>query len=88
MDLHIERRLLIIQIHFLNNILNRIAYLFWLILWVMVIMSEPAVATFAPCVECPVIKDTGAVGGATGCINNFLPLQTLHQLRSIHASAE
>ena len=77
----IGRRLLII-------ILNRTAYLFWLILWVMVIMPEPAVATFAPCVEASVVKDTGTVGGATGCVNNFLPLQTLHQLRSIHASAE
>ncbi len=64
------------------------SYLFWFVLRVVVIVSKPAIATFAPCVQAPVVKDTGAVGGATSRINNDLPLQTLHQLRSIHASAE
>ena len=62
-------------------------YLFWLVLWVMIIMSKPAIATFAPGVEAPVVKDTGTVGGATRCVNYMLPLQTLHQLRGVHVTA-
>lgn len=40
-------------------------YLFWFILWVVVVVSEPAIAAFAPGVQGPIVKDTGTMGGAT-----------------------
>lgn len=53
----------------------------------VVIVAEPAVATFAPGVEGPVVKDTGTVGGATRRVNNILSLQAIHQMRGVHVTA-
>ena len=66
---------------------NTYTHLFRFVLRVMIIVSKSAVATFAPCVEAPVVKDTGTVGGATCCFKNKFPLQALHQLRSVHVTA-
>lgn len=63
------------------------SYLFGLVLWVMVIVSKPAIATFTPGVQASIVKDTGTVGGATGCVNYHFALQGLYQLWSVHVTA-
>lgn len=62
-------------------------YLFWFILWIMVVVSKSAIATFAPGVEASVVKDTSTVGGATSCCDYHFLFQTLHQLRCVHVTA-
>ena len=59
-------------------------HLFWFVLSLIVIVSETSVATFAPCVEAPVVKDTGRVGGATLDVHHPFPLHGVHKPRSVH----
>ena len=59
-------------------------YLLGLVVGLMVVVSESPVATLAPGVEAPVVKDTCRVGGATADLHDTLSFHGFHEARCVY----
>ena len=65
-----------------------VSHLFWLVLGVVVVVSESTIATFAPGVEASIVKDTGRVGGATLNVDHTFAFHSIHKPWSVDIAVD